>query len=343
LGSERGRSFLVLATVVACVVAAGALVSVATGPGHRRATVTTIQRSLAARTRTGRRLAASATTPGAAPAGAVRPPVPVARPAPSLAVEAPSALGGAWRTVARVGGRPAAWAAERGGVTLIRLDQELVHLDLHAGYSDGGAGGWTYGAEVTPREIHRLVAAFNGGFRLTYADVGFVSGGHVAAPLKDGLASIVTYSDGRSDIGAWHRGVPAARKQVFSVLQNQNLLVDGGAAAATVAECIIGCWGQTIGGRTVVARSGLGITAGGELVWAAGEELVPSTLARALIGAGAVRAIELDINPDWVAGYLYPHHPGGPQPAPIVPGQIGISGQLLAPYSRDFLTVVANR
>jgi hypothetical protein len=51
----------------------------------------------------------------------------------------------------------------------------------------------------------------------------------------------------------------------------------------------------------------------------------------------------LDINPDWVAGYLYVHHRrSGPTPIPVVPGQFGIAGQLLQPYSRDFFTVLSN-
>jgi len=125
-------------------------------------------------------------------------------------------------------------------------------------------------------------------------------------------------------------------------LQNQRLLVDHGVAPASVSNCILACWGGTIGLRTVVARSGLGITASGQLVWAAGEQLSPAHLAAALISAGAVRAIELDINPDWVAGYLYVHRQGGPSPVPVVPGQLGISGKLLEPYGRDFLTVIAN-
>ena len=244
--------------------------------------------------------------------------------------------------IARVHGRPAAWLAQRSGVTLARFDQSLVHLTLHAGSSDGGTTGWTYGDHITPREIHLLIAAVNGGFKLTYHDVGFMSGGHVAVSLKAGLASIVTYVDGTTDIGAWRAGVPSADKPVFSVLQNQQLLVDRGIAPASVADCIITCWGETIGSRTTVARSALGITANGQLVWAAGEELLPSVLAGALIGAGAVRAIELDINPDWVAGYLYVHHRGGPSPVPVIPGQLGIAGKLLEPYSRDFLAFVAN-
>jgi hypothetical protein len=262
--------------------------------------------------------------------------------APLVVVTAPSALSASWTTVAQVYGDPAAWIAQRSGVTLMRFDQSGVHLTLHTGSADGGVVGWSYGDQITPREIHLVVAAFNGGFKLSYTNVGFSSGGHVAVALKPGLASIVTYTDGTSNIAAWHNGVPAARKTVFSVLQNQYLLVDRGVAAANVTTCVIACWGVTIQNLTTVPRSALGITATGQLVWAAGEQLTPAALANALVSAGAVRAIELDINPYAVAGYLYVHHATGPVPVPVVPGQQGIPGQLLAPDRRDFLAVVAN-
>lgn len=267
------------------------------------------------------------------------PPVPKPAP-PALTVSAPGGTSTGWRTVAVVHGHPAAWLSQSAGVTLMRFDQRFLRLDLHAGSSDGGTAGWSYGDRVTAGEIHHLVAAFNGGFKLTYPNVGFMSAGHVAAPLRPGLASIVTYSDGTTDVGAWRAGVPRGHSGVFSVLQNQRLLVDHGSTQASPSGCV-SCWGETIGGRTVVARSALGITAGGDLVWAAGEQLLPSQLAGALVRAGAVRAIELDINPDWVDGYLYVHHRGGPSAVPVVPGQLGIAGELLEPYSRDFLTIVA--
>jgi hypothetical protein len=274
-------------------------------------------------------------------ASTVTPPPPPPPP-PHLVVRAPTHLGTRWRVLARVHGHPAAWGAQLAGTTLMRFDQTLVHLDLHAGSSDGGASGWRYGDRISQREIHLLIAAFNGGFKLSYANVGFSAGGRVAASLKAGLASIVTYSDGMSDIGTWHAGVPAPGKPVFSVLQNQHLLVDHGVPASSVYGCIIGCWGETIGSQSRVARSGLGVTTDGHLVWGAGEQLLPSDLARALVAAGAVRAIELDINPFWVAGYVYVHKHGGPTPVPVVPGQHGIAGYLLEPYTRDFLAIVAN-
>ena len=261
---------------------------------------------------------------------------------PPLQVSAPRSASSSWTIVARVHGQPAAWVAQHGGVTLLRLDQSLVHLTLHTGSADGGELGWRFGDKVSAAEIHHVLAAFNGGFKLNYSGVGFMSGSRIASPLKAGLASIVTYTDGTTNIGSWDAGVPGTQKHVFSVLQNQGLLVDRGVAPASVSSCIITCWGATIGGRTSVARSGIGITQSGQLVWAAGEQLVPSELASALIGAGVVRAVELDINPDWVAGYLYEHHSSGPAGVPLVPGQLGIAGRFLQPYSRDFLAVIAN-
>lgn len=269
-------------------------------------------------------------------------PVAVARPAPRLLVAAPARTTTSWRIVARVRGQPAAWIAQRSGATLMRFDQSRVHLTLHSGVKDGGASGSSYGDRITAREIHLLIAAFNGGFKLTYHDVGFMSGHHIAAPLKAGLASVVTYTDGTTDVGAWHVGVPLSNKRVFSVLQNQRLLVDHGVTAASASNCIETCWGETLGAHERVARSGLGIAANGQLVWAAGEELLPADLAKTLIRAGAVRAIELDINPFWVAGYLYLHHRSGPSPVPVVPGQHGIEGELLEPDNRDFFAIVAN-
>ncbi len=284
----------------------------------------------------GGQTAAAATTAAGIPATAK---APVAKAPPALSVIAPHP-GVGWSVVARVHGKPAGWIAQHGAVTLMRFDQHLVRLDLHAGSSDGGATGWRYGDQISPGEIHHLIAAFNGGFKLTYADVGFLSGGHVAVALRAGLASIVTYTNETTDIGDWRAGVPSAGLTVYSVLQNQHLLVDHGEVAADASSCVIECWGQTIGGDAV-ARSALGITGDGQLVWAAGEPLLPSQLGAAMVGAGVVRAVELDINPDWVAGYLYVHRPAGPEAIQATPGQIGIAGKFLEPYSRDFLTIVA--
>ncbi|MHB8532988.1 MAG: hypothetical protein ACYDC2_09725, partial [Solirubrobacteraceae bacterium] len=69
--------------------------------------------------------------------------------------------------------------------------------------------------------------------------------------------------------------------------------------------------------------------------------LTPAELAAGLISAGATRAIELDINPWWVAGYLFSHRARALHPVGLVPGQRGVAGTFLRPYSRDFLSFLA--
>jgi hypothetical protein len=245
-----------------------------------------------------------------------------------------------WQPVARVAGKVAAWQAQRAGVTLLRFDQQLVRLALHAGLGEP-EGSWTYGDQIGPREIHRVVAAFNGGFKFETGVIGFMAGGRVAVALQRGLASIVTYRNGTTDIGAWEDSVPARSLPIASVLQNLHLLVDHGAAAGSVESCVQECWGAVLGGGTLIARSALGITGAGQLVWAAGGSLSPAAIAEGLVGAGVQRAVELDINPEWVAGYLYVHGGSAPSAEPVVPGQNGIPGRFLEPYSRDFFTILA--
>jgi hypothetical protein len=257
-------------------------------------------------------------------------------------VRSPRALGPNWAGVATVGGEPAAWAARQGGVTLVRFDQQLVHLVLHAGSEEPAEGGWHYGSEIGPNEAEHVVAGFNGGFKLSSGSASFMADGRVAVPLTSGLGSIVTYRDRSTQIGAWREGVPTpGHGGLESVLQNLHLLVAHGRPAATVSACAIECWGATLGGGTDVARSALGITGSGELVWGAGERLSPAELADALVSAGVQSAVELDINPEWVAGYLYRHGSRRAVAVPVLPEQPGIPGQLLAPYSRDFFTVLA--
>ncbi|HLI61429.1 MAG TPA: hypothetical protein VKV21_17365 [Solirubrobacteraceae bacterium] len=245
-----------------------------------------------------------------------------------------------WRAVVTVRGRTAAWVAERDGVTMLRFNQRVARLVLHAGSVDPGGGGWRYGDAIVGAERRRLIAAFNAGFKLDTGAGGWRSGNRTAVPLMRGRASIVTYRNGFTDIGAWGQGVPS-RQPIASVRQNLYLLVSHGVAASSVG-CIETCWGATVGGVLSVARSALGIDAHGRLIYGAAASATPATLAQGLIDGGVRRAAELDINPDWVAAYLYRHpRRGPPRYVPVIPGQYGVYGQFLLPYSRDFFAVIA--
>jgi len=287
----------------------------------------------------------SPTTPGApTPTTPTTPPVPPvitrpAKPVSKIPLVSVRHLNNSWQITGRVGNHPVSWAAQRGNVTLMRFNQQYARLELHPGAEEPGGGGWAYRDVIAGQEAHRVLAGFNSGFKFKYGSLGWMESGRSAVPLSGGLGSIVTYADGSTQIGAWRQGVPQPGKRIVSVRQNLNLLIDHGRAAEDLG-CVEACWGATDEGLTYVARSGLGITGTGRLVWAAGMHLSPAELAYALVAAGAQRAVELDINPEWVAGFMYVHGGSGPRPVGMVPGQGAIGGALLRPYGRDFFTVV---
>jgi len=215
-----------------------------------------------------------------------------------------------------------------------------VRYVLHNGSGDPGAaaaGLVRAGPAITGAERSLLLAAFNGGFKLSAGAGGYEQEGHVISPLLRGLASLVIDRSGQARIGIWGHGVPAPGEAVYSVRQNLAPLVLHGRPTAAAADW--GLWGATLGGGEYVARSALGQDGAGDLIYAGSMSATPADLAVALARHGALIAMELDINPEWVqldvAG-----RPGGPLRA-AVPGQDRPAGQYLDGWVRDFIAVEA--
>jgi hypothetical protein len=262
-------------------------------------------------------------------------PTPTPKPTPTL----PPVRGvaGSWVTVVAHKGRPEVQTqtltAEGSSVTVMRMDGPTTRLILHAGYQDPG-GEWLAGPAISPNERPTLVAAFNGGFNLGLGVGGFQVNGRNVGAIQPGLASVVTYTDGSSGLGAWGKDVPDGRKKVYSIRQNLTLLVDAGAPAADIDA--YGPWGATLGGGFAVARSGLGIDRYGNLMWAGSSYATPRAIATALIQSGAYRAMQLDINPQWVGGFAFPNTT---TEQVVLPSQSRPIGTFTTPYSRDFFAV----
>lgn len=189
--------------------------------------------------------------------------------------------------------------------TAVWMDPTLLRLRLVAGAQEP-SGAWTLPPSLSGPAAARAVAAFNGGFRFQDAQGGFYLDGRTAVPLQAGAASIVISKDGHVDVGAWGREVSMG-PDVVAVLQNLVPLVDGGQIAPDATYHDSHIWGATLGASTVVARSGVGVTASGAVVYVAGPALTAKTLAEALQRAGAVRAMTLDLNPEWVTFNLFSH------------------------------------
>lgn len=227
--------------------------------------------------------------------------------------------------------------------TAVWMDPLRLKVSLIPGLTEPG-GTWTHPPYITPAEKPNVVAAFNGGFRFQDAHGGFYLDGRTAVPLQNGAASLVIYSNGRINIGAWGSEVTMT-PDVVAVLQNLVPMVDNGQVAPSASYDDRAVWGATLKTSIVVPRSGIGVTANGALVYVAGPALSAKTLAESLQRAGAVRAMTLDINPEWVTfntfSHPYPSDPSYVIGSKLYPEMQRPAYRYLPPTeeSRDFIEV----
>ncbi len=150
----------------------------------------------------------------------------------------------------------------------------------------------------------------------------------------------------RPPIGRWGSDVTMT-PNVVSVRQNLNLLVDGGQPVPGLNAADTTQWGNTLGNAIYVWRSGIGVTSDGALVYVGGPGLNITDLANLLVRAGAVRAMELDINTDWVNFSVYkPATPTGAASGlngtELLPGMTGTPARYFQTWwARDFFTMSA--
>jgi hypothetical protein len=192
--------------------------------------------------------------------------------------------------------------------------------------------------EVPHYERSALLATFNSGFKLADSGGGFVLGGHTYSAMQDGRATIVGYTDGHVDVMNWQYGQHAPANVSFA-RQNLSLLVNEGKPAANLENNSE--WGATVGAAVLVWRSAVGVDSRGNLIYAAGENQTVSSIAHALIQAGAVRAMELDINSYWTSFITYGASGAG-QPKNLLPSMNRSSGRYLEPDDRDFFAVFSH-
>ncbi len=280
-------------------------------------------------------------------------PIGLPPPAALVAVGAPGEAGeGQWQAAARsVDGQAALYITtlrpegSDASAGLAWMDTHLLRARLYSGSISPGHGPWTYTAPVQPDAALSLVCAFNGGFKLAEAGGGYYTEGRTFAPLVVAGASLVITADGTATVGEWGRDV-SMTPDVVSVRQNLTLLVDGGQPVAGLSPGDTSAWGSTLGGVPQVWRSGVGVTVTGALVYASGPALSIVQLADLLVRAGAVRAMELDINPAWDTFTFYTPPPGAAaSPAngtDLVSSMSGGPTRFFDPsWARDFITMSA--
>ena len=189
--------------------------------------------------------------------------------------------------------------------------------------------------EVPPEMRKRLVATFNGGFPLETSNAGLIYNGKVRETMVNGIATVVGYRGGGFDIVKWESGSKVP-KNVWFAKQNLPPIIYEGKLNPNLSDGPE--WGETVNNATRVWRSGLGIDAHGNLMYAAANYQTVESLAKVLKAAGAVRAIELDINEDWTSFISY-RHPGAVEPSNLLPEMYRSPERYLVPDERDFFAV----
>jgi hypothetical protein len=265
---------------------------------------------------------------------------------------------GVWRPAGRlVDGKPAVYetmlvppgGTERAGIAW--MDASLLSARLYSGSVSPGGGPYKYTAPVSRTAASSLVAAFNGGFKMEDAHGGYYTEGRLIDPLVRGAASLVIYANGSVTVGAWGSDV-AMTPSVVAVRQNLFPLVVNGRPSARASTRTWRVWGGTCPcgpgqhGVDHQWRSGLGVTADGALVYVVGPLLDPLQVADLLVRAGAVRGMQLDINPSWPVFASFRPATADGLAAPsngtsLIDTPRGPATFFSPAYARDFITMSA--
>ena len=228
--------------------------------------------------------------------------------------------------------------------TIVQLDARVMDLGIVAGTEEPGGKVGKPGPGKIPKDIingGKLIAAFDGGFQYRDGAYGMIVGDTTYLPLKNDLGTVVGYKDGSLKIMDYTG--QSLGDDVAFVRQNCPMLITDGAISVTDPRSKA-LWGRLAKGTVDIYtwRSGLGINKEGNLLFAVGNNLTPDTLAIALKAAGAVNAIQLDINPIWVRFNLFePIAPGKYKSTTLTKDLQDGSREYLNGYAKDFFYLYA--
>ena len=228
--------------------------------------------------------------------------------------------------------------------TVLWIDPTRSQIGLYPGQINPPPSSLPLGPTMVPHSARQnLLATFNSGFYLSTpygaqpgaVHEGFAVNGTVYSPFVRGLATLVVTASGTVDIAAWTGGSKPPPTDVVA-RQNLPLLVNHGAPTPSTAQPSV--WGETLGGVPAVSRTALAIDGAGHLLYVSAPSQTAASLANILVHLGAVRAMELDINPEWPVAITYHRH-GGHSPVMLFPNYQQTPDVFLKPGQKDFFAV----
>ncbi len=222
--------------------------------------------------------------------------------------------------------------------SLMWINTELTHAVFVPGYIEPGGPSPTNG-ELSKHLQSTVLANFNGAFRLNDTHGGYYYKGTTVRALSNGKATTVIYKDGSIKIGKWGRDV-SMTQNVQIARQNLDLVIDKGISQVQSGNNFQ--WGATTHGETFAWRSAIGQRADGSIVYIGSPGLSAQTMARTMVNAGVQRAMILDMNNWWVAGFYFSHATNGdPRCSKLDPNIQEGCNRFLKRYKRDSFDFVA--
>jgi hypothetical protein len=225
-------------------------------------------------------------------------------------------------------------------VTMLQFDPRFTLLHIVGGTVEPGGPRGVHGPGVIPAADQQgtsLLAALNGGFKYADGQYGLMTNGVVYVPPVPKAATIAITKEGKLILGSW--GVDpllnSKNTDIVAWRQNAALLIDQGVINPLTQDGA--AWGGTILNKANTWRSAIGITRDGTFIYAAGNALTAQTLGQAMKAAGAVMAMQTDINPFWVRAFLYERdHNGKLTIDKLNPQMQGTGKEYLYGTQRDF-------
>jgi len=220
------------------------------------------------------------------------------------------------------------------------IKSSAIDIALYPGYKGPGPSALARGPEMVPLTARtRLLATFNSGFYESDSAAGFFTNNTLYYPMVRGLATLVRYKSGVVDIKAWDGGKRPG-PDILMARQNLSLLVDNSLPTAKASNNVL--WGLTLHGVAAVWRTALGVDEQGNLMYVAAPAQTSQSLATILCKLHVVRAMQLDINPEWPIFVTYANR-GATGPALFVPNTNQISARFLYPSTKDFFAVFLSK
>ncbi len=202
-------------------------------------------------------------------------------------------------------------------VYMMVVDMSKAFMQYYVGTQEPGAPMAV--SEVESDMRSRIMAFTNAMWMQRHSNgAGAMFRGKVVYPMIDGMATLIIYKDGSTDIQEWGPDIPA--HLVRDARQLRHLLVKNGMVVQSILRrgkledseiglgFLLGGGGKDQDGKQhwfVAHRSAFGIRKDGNLVFAIGHHIGTKDLAKALVLAGCERGMHGDANPDNIVANLY--------------------------------------